>query len=640
MLQQMRRAQSWMIKGVLWAVVLAFIVTIFYAWGVRSSPTPTSSEVATVLGSRIGIQEFQRERERLLRLYRALLGGQEDLEARFNFREMALQQLATRLLVQRLAEQEGIQVSEQELYDHIAAMPAFQTEGRFDPARYQAVLRSQVPPVSPRQFEEEQRQFLLQQKLFQLLEAAAQVSDADIEEAYRRDHERLTVRYVTLVPSLFAEQVEVSEADVQAYYEAHRERYRLPEQRRIRYMVLAPERFTAQVQVSPRDIEDYYALHQEAFRQPERVHARHILLRLPPDASAEQEAEVRARAEKILAQLRAGADFAELARKYSEDPATADKGGDLGTFARGEMVQAFEEAAFSLPVGAISDLVRTPYGFHILRVEARHPGGLKPLDAVRAEVEQRVRQEKAQEAVEALADELLAHLEVAPAQFTAVAEQHNLPVTTTPFVPATGRLADVKAPDLVRRAFALEGEAVDAVAGSDGTYYLFQVVERRPATVPPLADLQEQVRADVQQQRATELARQTAEAWAEKVRAGTALSELAASLQLRVVESEPFTRLDPIPELGENPAFRRVAFGLQPGEVGVAHDGSRTFVIEVVARQPADMAALAQQREAYRTRLLAAARQRLRQAFEAFLQAQYRTLREQGEIVVNPQYVF
>ena len=153
MLQWMREAQTWFIKGVLGAVVLAFVVTIFYQWGVRSSGGPTRSEVATIFGQPVNVRDFQRMYNALQQRYRAIFRTQStvDLNERFNFREMALEQLATRAILLRLAQQYSVVVTEQELYDHIAGMAPFQEQGQFSPARYQLVLRSQVPPVAPRQ---------------------------------------------------------------------------------------------------------------------------------------------------------------------------------------------------------------------------------------------------------------------------------------------------------------------------------------------------------------------------------------------------------------------------------------------------------------------------------------------------------
>src|SRR5215471_13159967 len=344
MLQWIRDAKL-LIKGFLWAVVLAFVVTIFYSWGVRSSGNLARSEVATIYGQPVSVRDFQRTQNALQQRYRDIFRTQPgvDLNEHFNFREMALEQLATRAILLRMAQQYGVVVTEQELYDSIASIGAFQEQGQFSPDRYKLFLRSRVPPMTPRQFE--------------------------VEQAYHRDNERAAVRYVLLTPAQFEAQVTMTDEELQAYYASHKEAYREPEQRQIRYVALPLQRFTQHYNPTPEEISDYYARHSETFQHPEQVHARHILVKVVPSASAEQVENARKRAEALLTALRNGEDFATVAQQHSEDTATAAKGGDLGYFPRGQMVQQFEEVAFTLPVGQLSELVRSPFGWHILRVE-------------------------------------------------------------------------------------------------------------------------------------------------------------------------------------------------------------------------------------------------------------------------------
>jgi peptidyl-prolyl cis-trans isomerase D len=643
MLQRMRNAQSWMIKGVLWAVVLAFIVTIFYSWGVRSGPTPQGSEVATVLGHRIGMAEFQRVHNSLYRTYQNVLGNRADasLLEQFNFREMALEQIATRYILLRMAEEEGLQVTDAELFERIASLPAFQEQGRFDPARYHAVLRYQVPPITPQQFEAEQRRDLLLEKVYALVQRGMQVTEAEAEEAYRREHEQVAVRYVALVPSLFMSQVTVSDAEAQAHYDSHQSTYQEPEKRQLRYLTVSPERFPFTGEIAQEEIEDYYELHPEAFTRQEEVRVRHILFKVPENASAEQEAQVRTRAAQVLSELRGGADFATFAQQYSEDEATAAKGGDLGLFPRGQMVPAFDEAAFTLSVGQLSELVRTQFGFHILRVEDKVEAGVKPLPDVQQEIITKLRQEKAQEATRTFVEDLMGVLDPNPQQFEALATQHDLALVTTPFIAPGGHLPDLAGvPDLAARAFTLGEGAVDVVASPDGTHYLFQVVAIQPATIPPFAEVQERVKADVQRQKSEALAKQRADDWAARVQQGTPLQELAATLEVQVLETGLFKRNDPIPQFGRSMAFSRVAFDLQVNDAGAAHEGQRHIVMQVTARQAADMQGYAADQQTYRQQLRTRKQQQARMAFEQQLRTQYQQLRQEGKIVVNSQYIF
>ncbi len=643
MLQQMRRAQGWMIKGVLWAVVLAFVVTIFYSWGVQSTSGPTRSEVATILGEPVSVREFQRVQNALYQTYRGFFRNQPDidLQERFNFREMALEQIARRHVLQRMARQNGLTVTDAELYDRIAGIPAFQEQGRFNAARYQMVLQNQVPPIAPKQFEEEQRRDLTLEKVYTLIRSTVQVTTAEVEQTYRSENEQVAVRYVTLVPSLFTTDVQISDEELANYYEAHKDTYREPEQRQIRYMAISPQRFQSTADISEQEIARYYTAHQEMFHREEQVRARHILFKLPEEATAEQEAAVRAQAEQVLHELKKEGDFAALAQQHSEDMASREKGGDLGFFSRGQMVKPFEDAAFSLSVGEVSDLVRTAFGYHILRLDDKIAGEVKPLIEVQPEIIETIRAEKTRAATLTFVDDLMITIEETPDQFTAVASQHELSVVTTPFVSPTGRVATVEdAPELLQRAFTLVDQAVGTIEGTSGTHYIFQVAEIQPPTVPEFAVIKERVFSDLQQQKSAEMASKTADEWASKAQAGTPLQELAAPLQVKIAETGLFKRRDPIPQLGRSQAFSETAFGLQHDEVAAAHEGSRHVVMQLVSRQAADMGAYEAEKATYREQLLSRKRQQVFTAFQTFLQTQYQQLRQRGEIVVNPQYVF
>ena len=643
MLHQMRNAQSWMIKGVLWAVVLAFVVTIFYSWGVQSGNTPTQTEVATILGHRVGVTEFQRVQNSIYQSYRNILGNRTDinLQEQFNFREMALEQIARRLLLLHMAQQESLDVTAQELYDRIAAIPAFQEEGRFNADLYHSLLRQQVPPLTPKQFEEDQRQALLIDKVYDLVQMSVQVTEAEVEQAYRQQNEQVAVRYATLVPSLFTDQVDVTDQEVQDYYEAHKNAYREPEKRQFRYAEVSSERFPFTGELTREDMMGYYEAHKDTYTRPEEVRARHILIKVPPNASAELEAKIRTRVDEILAKLRDGEDFAALAKSYSEDPASAEQGGDLGFFPRGRMVPEFEKMVFSSPVGQISEPVRTQFGFHIIRVEDKTEAGVKTFEEAEPEIRDALRQERQAEATLTFVDDLMVRLEEDPTQFENLTAQHDLKVVTTPFLAQGDRLPDVDdAVPLVQRAFALTKGDVDSVTSADGKHYLMQLTAIQPSEVQPFETVEAEVREDLKQERSREIARKTADDWATQVQEGTSLETLAATLGVQVENTGLFKRDDAIPQFGRSPTFSRKAFDLQVNDAGAVQDGARYVVMQVTERQAASMEAFEAEKAATRERLMTQKQQRMRAAFNEALQAQYMQLRQEGEIVVNPQYVF
>ena len=644
MLKQMRESSAWIIKGVLWAVVLAFVVTIFYSWGVQSSSGPARTEVATLWGQGIEAAEFQRTQNALYRQYRQVFGNQPDVDLRehFNFRQMALEQIVSRALLLRIAEENRLEVTDTELYAHLTRQPSFQNpQGQFDSDRYRVALASVVPPVSMQQFEDEQRRSLMQSKVFALVQQGAQITDAEAEQAYRHEHQQVNVRYVTLVPSLFEAEATVSDEEVKTHYETYRESYREPERRQIRYLTVTAEPFRVTREFSEDELQAYYDSQPEALVRRAEARARHILFRLPENASAERQERVRSLAQSVLDDLRGGADFAAAAAEHSEDDGTAEAGGDLGFFPRGRMMPPLEEAAFSLPIGELSDPVRTELGFHILRVEERMEAGIKPLEEARQEVIDALQDEKAREAALVFVDDLVVAMDEAPERFAELADQHGLEVETTPFVEAAGFIEELTgAPQLIGRAFSLRAQTVDAMVGRNGNHYIFQVAETQPDKVPPLEDIVERVTRDARDSKGADLASETGAEWVTQLRDGASLAELAGALELQVTETGWFRRNEPVPDLGNVSEFRRAAFQLQPNEGEAVGEGDRTYVVQVIEYRDAGMSTFKADLPDYRRQLLAQKQNQLVQAFQESLAAQFQQLLRDGDLVVNSQYVF
>ena len=644
MLKQMRESSAWMIKGVLWAVVLAFVVTIFYSWGVQSSSGPARTEVATLWGQGIEAAEFQRTQNALYRQYRQVFGNQPDVDLRehFNFRQMALEQIVSRALLLRIAEENRLEVTDTELYAHLTRQPSFQNpQGQFDSDRYRVALASVVPPVSMQQFEDEQRRSLMQSKVFALVQQGAQITDAEAEQAYRHEHQQVNVRYVTLVPSLFEAEATVSDEEVKTHYETYRESYREPERRQIRYLTVTAEPFRVTREFSEDELQAYYDSQPEALVRRAEARARHILFRLPENASAERQERVRSLAQSVLDDLRGGADFAAAAAEHSEDDGTAEAGGDLGFFPRGRMMPPLEEAAFSLPIGELSDPVRTELGFHILRVEERMEAGIKPLEEARQEVIDALQDEKAREAALVFVDDLVVAMDEAPERFAELADQHGLEAETTPFVEAAGFIEELTgAPQLIGRAFSLRAQTVDAMVGRNGNHYIFQVAETQPDKVPPLEDIVERATRDARDSKGADLASETGAEWVTQLRDGASLAELAGALELQVTETGWFRRNEPVPDLGNVSAFRRAAFQLQPNEGEAVGEGDRTYVVQVIEYRDADMSTFKADLPDHRRQLLAQKQNQLVQAFQESLATQYQQLLRDGDLVVNSQYVF
>ena len=282
-------------------------------------------------------------------------------------------------------------------------MPAFQENGTFiGEQRYQQLLRLQRPPMTPSDFEGNVRRQLVVQKLRAALTDWISIPDQQLDQEYRRRNDKVKLAVVSFTADSFRNQATATDADVASYFEGHKSDFKIPEKRKIRYMLIDIDALKAKVNVPPSEIERAYNNNIEQYSTPEQVRASHILLK----TEGKDDAAVKAKAEDLLKQARNGADFAELAKKYSEDEGSAKNGGDLDYFGRGRMVPEFDQAVFAMQPGQISDLVKTQYGYHIIKLVDKKTATTRPLPEVRQQLVDQIAYERAQAQASALAESL------------------------------------------------------------------------------------------------------------------------------------------------------------------------------------------------------------------------------------------
>ena len=402
MLDRMRRHQGWL-KWSLGLVVLTFV--FFYVPDFLSPPTGTGATgdaVATVQGRPITVSDFTRAYNAQMAQFRNAYGGNMSpaMLRQLGMDRQVLQQMIDQEAVLAEATRLGISATDAEVRDRIVSIPAFQENGQFiGEQRYRQLLRLQRPPITAAQFEDEIRNSVILDKMRATLTEWITVSDADADAEYRRRNEKVSLELVSFPTVSFLDQVQVTDADVAAYFEQSKDTYRIGERRKVRYLLLDAQAIRNNITVPEQDIQRAYRQNIDQYSQPEQVRVSHILL----NTEGKDEAAVRARAEDLLKQIKGGADFEALAKANSQDPASASKGGDLDFFGRGRMVPEFEAVAFTLPVGQLSDVVRTQYGFHIMKVTDKKAAEVQPLDAVRPQITEQLKFERAQTRVQDLA---------------------------------------------------------------------------------------------------------------------------------------------------------------------------------------------------------------------------------------------
>lgn len=637
MLDLIRKKQrSVLVKIVFWTIIAAFIGTIFLVWGKGSGgPGGADNSVAHVNGDSISYQDFQMAYQNLRQDMEQRFGRSlpPEIEKQLQLNNQAYDQLLTRVLLLQEADHRDLEVSKDELRQAIADIPAFQKDGQFDRNLYAQVLQYQH--LTSKVFERNMREQLQITKLVEAVKQEANVTDQDIEQEFRNRNEKIDLAYVKLAAGAYESKVVVTDKALQAYYQDHREEFRQPEKLALRYLRFEPDSFAKDVPLDEAAVKGYYEKHKDRFWVAEQVKASHILFRVTPALDEAGHQKKRALAEKVLEMARSGKDFAELARKYSDDAGSAIKGGELGYFARGSMLPDFENVAFGLKPGQLSDVVETSFGYHIIKCEGYIKAETKPLDDVRDEVRSSLRSELArQTALDKAMEAYSAHRQ--DGNIDAVASANGLEVRETGLFARGDAINGLGSDDeITAAAFALkEGELARPMVRDQGVI-TFVVTERHVSVVPELAEVRADVERAYRRQESVGLARQAAEKLLVELKAGKKLADLALKEKLEVGATGFFPRSygDFIPSIGNSETLSKAAFALTmkapvAPEVFVVDD--RFIVATLIHRQEADPAQLTEAaRKELHNSLLTSKREKL-------LVDLIQTLKSEAKIEIEP----
>src|SRR5262245_6444394 len=617
MLDRMRRHRNWL-KWSLALVVLTFIAFYIPSFLDTTQIGATASDVvATVNGTDIRGLDYQRRYQNQIQAYQQQYGGNinEQLLRQLGIDQQILQQMVDEQAALAEAERQGIRVSDEELAQQIFSIPALQENGRFiGEQRYEQLLAAQYPPITKGDFEQSLRRNMMIDKLRSAVTNWIAVSDSELEREYRTRNEKVKLQIVALTADKFRDKVTVNDPDVASYYEAHKTEYRKGEQRKIRYLLVDRDQLRARVNVTPQEIESYYNANIQHFQMPEQVRASHILLK----TEGKDEATVRKQAEDILKQAKApGADFAGLAKKYSEDDGSKVNGGDLDYFPKGRMVPEFEQAAFSMQPGQISDLVKSKFGLHIIKVGDKKAASTRPLDEVRTQIQGTLTTQRVDQQIADRTRDLDTRIKK-PSDLDAVAKDAGLVVSETAFfareepVPGIG-----PTPEVTNQAFQMkDGDVSRGLQSPRGPMYI-TVTGKRDPYVPNLDEVKDRVRDDVIKVRATELSKQKAGEIAAALRSAKDFTAAAKAQGLEAKDTQLITRGSPIPDVGVSQEIDKVAFTLPAGGVSdPIATPTGTVIVRVAERQDVTPDAFRTAKESFRTQLL---NERRAQFFEAYM---------------------
>ncbi len=545
-------------------------------------------------------------------------------------------QVGNKVLMQEAASL-GIKPTPKELADWIREqMPFLWQGGQFDGQQYAAMVqqrfRTSVPSFEARLLQD----LTIENRLKPLVTDSIVLTEEEVKAIYRRENESARILYAVVDSESYRSQVQVTDEKLNEFLAANMVRYRVPEMRSLKIVTMRPEA-PPEIQVSEAEVQNFYQQNMYRFESQDRVLASHILfMTIDPNSGeplpADQIAAKETLANEVLEKVKAGGDFAELATQYSEDPGNKDAGGDLGWVTSGQMVPTFEQATFALEEGAISDVVKTEFGFHIIKSRRRDSAVRRPLEEVRDEIVADIRAERAEEAQYDRADQVARALQDAPPdRIDEIAAQFGLDVRTAENLRQfefAGVIPGANA-DVVRQLSTAQVGSVVTHVTEDATIFA-SVTAVSPPRDAALAEVRDRVQADFVRSEMSELARARAQEVFDAASEAGGLREAARRLGLEVKESAPFKRTDMIDGFASATSIAAKVFNGAPGTLGgPVSAGAGMGVFEVSQRLEADMTEFFDQRDAIRSKALQA---RQTQMFEIFKDDALKRYRDSGKI--------
>lgn len=613
-LQKSGQTTKYVLGGLLLIICASMVITLIPGGlgGDVFGGAPGRGIVAKVDGNDISADDVRTTARQMLQ--QQMQGRTADMSMLLPFfSQRAAEQLITRQALISQANRLGLHVSLEEVKEelqHGRYAATFFPGGNFiGQQEYENMLQS--ANLTPTKFEESVGNDLLLTKLQALISGTASVSENEIHDQFIKQNTKIKFDYAVLKQDDIKKGLHPADSELKAYYQSHLSTYAnsIPERRKIKYAVIDTNKVDAVVQVTQDDLSSYYRDHRDAYRVPEQVKVSHIQIKTPlpgSDGKVDEKelAVAQRRAEDLLRQLKSGANFEELAKKYSDDPGSAKLGGSLDWIGRGQTAPEFEKVAFSLPKGQISDLVRSSYAFHIIRVDDKKDAHLKPLDDVKAEIEPALKHQKAQQLAQKQAENLLK--EAKANGLDAAAAKQNIPVITSDFFARRDLLPGLgPSPQFMEAVFtAQEKTPPDMAPTSQGTA-VYELLGIKPPATPTFEEIRTRVEDEFKNEQSRTLLAQKAQELSDRGKNAHDLKKAAKELGATMKTSDLVAPDGQVPEVGSMSGQAAVAFTLKPGEIsGPISSGADAAVLQIVDNQRPTEADYAAKRDQIRDALM------------------------------------
>ena len=616
---------------ILGIIILSMVITLIPGLFGNGTDITNSDTVASVGGQAISSTDFQRQFNQLMR-------GQSIPDI---MKGVYAKQVLDEMVYQRAlayeADRLGLGVTNQEETQRIKEIiPTAWSGDTWLKDQYTSEIETRTGMTVP-QFEEMLRNQMLEEKFRQLVTDNVSVTPAEVQQEFRWRNEKVKIDYALVRPGDLASSIHPSDSELSAWFQQNLSRYQVPEKRSARYAVLDLNKLASTTPVSDEELQAYYKANIDQFKVENRVHAEHILFKTVGKTDAEV-AEIRQMAEDVLKQVKKGANFEDLAKKYSEDDATKPKGGDLGWIVEGQTVPEFQQAAFNLPKGGVSDLVKTQYGFHIIKVLDHETAHTKTFEEVRDSLVQPVLHDKLDTLGAQISQQMTEAVRQSDRQsLDDLAKKFHLDLGEAPLGTIhdpVGTLGNQD--DLHQALFELNvGELSQPIQINTG-YVILTPKEVQTEHQATLAEVHDQALMDYQREKSVGLARDRAAELSKRVSGGESLDQAAKALGVEVKMSDSFARGGSIPDAGTGKQLE-AAFGMMPGQVSQPLQlGDNWIVYRVASHDQPSQDDFAKQQKDIEQQLL---QTKQNAAYEAFRAALVDRLKREGKLTVNDDAV-
>jgi peptidyl-prolyl cis-trans isomerase D len=616
--------------GAMLLVVAASMVTYLIPNTGYTNTTDGSDPILADVGTlKVTLAETQAAVDRMVK------SGRMPADALEGYLPQFVDQMIQERAIASAYEAMGIRITDEEvLIGLISVYPQFFQNGKLT-SKDQLEQQLASQGLTLQDGIEGMRQALLLRKVQNITSTSVVVTPQELEQALAQAHERSQIAYIAFPPAKFRDQAKPTPEELRQSFEQDRARYMVPEKRSFQVLVADQAKVAASLVVSDAQLRQAYSGSMDNFRMPERVKARHILLMTQGKSDAEKK-QALTKAQDLLKQLRAGADFADLAKKNSQDPGSAQNGGDLGFIVRGQTVPEFEKVAFTAKPKEISDVVTTQYGYHILQVMEKEPARVKPFDEVKTALTEELKKQEVNDKTQSFADQARAELEKSPGSAAEIAKKLSLELVSVNKAGSGEAIPGLGAsPEIDSTLAGMKPKDVSQVLSLPANRLVIVVLNE---VIPPrkadFADVEAQVRDRLVLQKAQQLAVEAATSAATKIRAGEDIEKVAKSLKLEATKSADFGHVDSVEGLG--PAtYVADAFKKPVGSViGPVMIQDRNVVYKVLNRQSANPKDFDQERESI---LVSLKQQKARIQYDLLLDSIMSKLRADKKLKIHPE---